>query len=53
MRKARTEKIVLDTYGSYLGMEKGCFLVKHKDGDIDKYPLFEDKIGEVARAFKF
>ena len=48
MRKARIDKIVLDRYGSYLGMEKGCFLVKNKDGNTEKYPLFEDKIGEVV-----
>jgi len=27
MRKAKVKKIVLDKYGSFLGMEKGCFVV--------------------------
>jgi hypothetical protein len=25
--KAKVKKIILDKYGSYLGMEKGCFTV--------------------------
>jgi CRISPR-associated protein Cas1 len=48
MRKARVKKIVLNKYGSYLGMEKGCFLVKHKGGEVEKYPLFEEEIGEAV-----
>lgn len=46
--KAKTEKIVLDKYGSYLAMEKGCYVVKHKNGNIEKYPQFENEIGEVT-----
>jgi CRISPR-associated endonuclease Cas1 len=40
-------KLVLDGNGSYLGMEKGCFVLKDKSGSIRKYPLFEREIGEV------
>jgi CRISPR-associated protein Cas1 len=40
-------KIVLDEYGSYLGMEKGCFVVRDREGNARKYPLFEDEIGQV------
>jgi len=47
MRRAKTKKIVLIGYGSFLGMEKGCFLVRDKNGEETKYPLFEEKIGEV------
>ena len=47
MRRAKTKKIVLTGYGSFLGMEKGCFLVRDKNGEETKYPLFEEKIGEV------
>ena len=47
MRRAKTKKIVLTGYGSFLGMEKGCFLVRNKNGKETKYPLFEEKIGEV------
>ncbi|MCJ7635026.1 CRISPR-associated endonuclease Cas1, partial [Candidatus Bathyarchaeota archaeon] len=28
-------------------MEKGCFVVKDKNGNTDKYPLFESEIGEI------
>src|SRR3990170_4816869 len=28
-------------------MEKGCYIVKHANGEIEKYPQFENKIGEV------
>jgi CRISPR-associated protein Cas1 len=37
----------MDDNGSYLGMEKGCFTVKDKHGKVDRYPLFENEIGEV------
>jgi len=40
-------KLVLDGKGSYLGMEKGCFVLKEKSGSIERYPLFEQEIGEV------
>jgi len=40
-------KLVLDSFGSYLGMQKGCLVVKNKKGDVEKYPLFENDIGEV------
>lgn len=48
MRKAKVKKIVLDTYGSFLGMEKGCFTVRDKHDKVPKYPLFEEEIGEVV-----
>ena len=46
--QAKVKKIVLDGLGSYLGMEKGCFIVKNREGDIERYPLFEEEIGEVV-----
>jgi len=42
-----SSKLVLDGNGSYLGMEKGCFVLKDKSGSIERYPLFEQEIGEV------
>lgn len=47
MVKARILKVVLNGYGSFLGMEKGCFTVKDKNGNVERYPLFEKEIGEV------
>ena len=32
-------KLVLDGNGLYLGMEKGCFVLKDKSGSIKKYPF--------------
>ncbi len=45
---SKTQKIILDSQGSYLGMEKGCFTVKNKEGNIERFPLFEKEIGEVV-----
>jgi CRISPR-associated protein Cas1 len=45
---SKTQKIILDSHGSYLGMEKGCFTVKDKEGNIQRFPLFENEIGEVV-----
>jgi CRISPR/Cas system-associated endonuclease Cas1 len=45
--KTKTVKIALEGYGSYLGMEKGCFVARNKDGKAMMYPLFECEIGEV------
>jgi CRISPR-associated protein Cas1 len=48
MNQARSQKIVMDGYGSYLGMEKGCFVIKDGHGNEERYPLFENPIGEVV-----
>jgi CRISPR-associated endonuclease Cas1 len=45
--KTKTVKLTLNGYGSYLGMEKGCFIIKDKHGKTEKYPLFENEISEV------
>jgi CRISPR-associated protein Cas1 len=45
--KAKVQKIVLNGHGSYLGMEKGCFIVKAKDGNVQRYPMFENEVGEI------
>jgi len=45
--KSKVRKIVMDSYGSFLGRDKGCFLLRDKNGREVRYPLFEDEIGEV------
>jgi hypothetical protein len=45
--KTKTVKIALEGFGSYLGMEKGCFTVKNREGNTQKYPLFESEIDEI------
>ena len=48
MGKVKTVKIVLDSFGSFLGMEKGCIILRDKKGNTKKYPMFEAEIGEVV-----
>jgi CRISPR/Cas system-associated endonuclease Cas1 len=45
--KTKTVKIALEGYGSYLGMEKGSFIIKNRDGEVKRYPLFENQIAEI------
>jgi hypothetical protein len=45
--KTKTVKITLEGFGSYLGMEKDCFIVKNREGNIQKYPLFQSEINEI------
>jgi len=45
--KTRTAKIFLDDYGSFLGRGEGCLIVRDKNRNVEKYPLFENEIGEV------
>jgi CRISPR/Cas system-associated endonuclease Cas1 len=45
--KVKTLKIVLDGYGSFLGRDKGCFVIRDKKGQEKRYPLFESEIGEI------
>lgn len=46
--QAKVLKLVLDDHGSYLGMEKGCFILKDTKGEVERFPLFEKEIGEVV-----
>jgi len=45
--KTRTAKIFLDDNGSFLGRGKGCLVVRDRNGKVEKYPLFENQIGEI------
>jgi len=33
--------------GDYMGVSEGCFVVKRKDGTVERFPFFEKEIGEV------
>ena len=48
MGRAKVVNLVLDTYGNFLGMEKGCIILRDRNGNTQKYPLFESEIGEVV-----
>jgi hypothetical protein len=45
---SKTQKIILDNQGSYLGMEKGYFTVRDRQGNVKRFPQFENEIGEVT-----
>lgn len=45
--KTKTVKIALDSFGSFLGREKGCLIVRDKEGKTKRYPLFENEISEI------
>lgn len=40
-------KIALDGFGSYLGAQKGCFVVRDRAGKTKKYPVVENMISEI------
>lgn len=39
MVKEREVRLVLDGYGSFLGMEKGCFIIRDRDGSVARAKL--------------
>ena len=41
-------KVELSDYGSYLGRAEGCFEVRDKNGKVERYPHFENEIGEAV-----
>jgi CRISPR-associated protein Cas1 len=45
--KTRTQKIFLNDYGDFLGRADGCLTVRHRDKRIEKYPLFDNEVGEI------
>jgi CRISPR-associated protein Cas1 len=48
--KTKTLKIALDSFGSFLGREKGCLVVRNREGKARRYPLFENSIAEIQVA---
>jgi CRISPR-associated protein Cas1 len=45
--KSKMNKIFLNDSGSFLGRGEGCFIVRNRKGEVAKYPLFENEVGEV------
>jgi len=41
--RAKVSNIVLNDYGDYLGMTKGCFHVKHRNGKTESCPEFQKR----------
>ena len=47
----KVSELVLGGHGSYLGMEKGCSIVRDKHDNVERYSLFENEIREVVMLF--
>ena len=45
--KAKADKIYLDGFGSFIGRDKGCLVVRDEERTEKRYPLFDNKIGEI------
>ena len=45
--KTKTDKIALDGFGSYLGREKGCFVLRDRLGNQQSFPLVENRVAEI------
>ena len=43
----KTDKVCLDGFGSYIGRDKGCLVVRDKERIEKRYPLFDNAIGEI------
>ena len=39
--------LAMDTWGSYLHIQNGCFLIKDRWGEIKKYPFSDEEVKEV------
>jgi CRISPR-associated protein Cas1 len=46
--KAKVQKIILNDHGFYLGMEKGCLTVRDREGNVQKFSMFDNEIGEIV-----
>ena len=46
-RRSKVVNLVVDTFGNYLGMDRGCIILRDKKRTEQKYPLFESEIGEI------
>jgi CRISPR-associated protein Cas1 len=47
-RQSKVVNLLVDTFGNYLGMDRGCVVLRDKERNEKKYPLFESEIGEVV-----
>jgi CRISPR-associated protein Cas1 len=47
-RRVKVVNLLVDTYGNYLGINRGCIILRDKNKKDQKFPLFEAEIGEVV-----
>ena len=48
VQQTKTLKVELSDYGSYMGRSEGCFEIRDKTGKVERYPHFENEIGETV-----
>ena len=47
-RKVKVLNLQVNTYGNYLGIDKGCITLRDKEKNVQSYPLSEAEVGEVV-----
>ncbi len=47
MQKTKPDKLYLNGFGSYIGREEGCLLVRDRERNEIRYPLVENEIKEI------
>ncbi len=47
MGSVKHEKISLDSFGSFLGRDKGCLIVRDREKNEKRFPLFDNELGEI------
>ena len=47
MGSVKHEKISVDSFGSFLGRDKGCLIVRDKEKNEKRYPLLDNELGEI------
>lgn len=45
--KRRTRNISLEGFGSFLGRDKGCLIVRDKERNVKRYPLFDNELNQI------
>jgi CRISPR/Cas system-associated endonuclease Cas1 len=38
----------VNTYGNYLGIYKGCIILRDKEKNVQRFPLSEAEVGEIV-----
>jgi CRISPR/Cas system-associated endonuclease Cas1 len=47
-RQVKVVNVLVDTFGNYVVMNRGCIVLRDKEIVEKRYPLFEEEIGEVV-----
>jgi CRISPR-associated protein Cas1 len=45
--KTKPDKLYLDGFGSYIGREEGCLVIRDRERNEKRYPLFDNEIKEI------